>query len=208
MKDATECVRCGNPAKPGRKRCEECTMKAAEWNRARYHKRKSEGVCPHCGSLRVTTRSECGTCRERRFRKNITPIKRADRDRMSWTISVAKEPDHLYVVVKGTFEIGEFNEMLDDVSTLKKDVPAYPVLFNDLEFDVSKIKKNDVECASSHFIMNNQSLADSRVAIVMKSIEDVKLADRWRSMTQPASSAQLNVFSNERKARKWLAQPA
>ena len=156
----------------------------------------------------MTARSECGTCRERRFRKNITPIKRAERGRMSWTISIAKEPDHLYVVVKGTFDLGEFNEMLDDVSTLKEHVPAYPVLFNDLEFDVSKVKKNDVESMSLHFIMKNPSMVDSRVAIVVKAGEDVKVADRWRSITQPASAALLSVFSNEIKARKWLAQPA
>ena len=208
MESPQGCVRCGNLAKPGRKRCDECTTKAAQWNRARYHKRKSEGVCPHCGSVRVTTRSECGTCRERRFRKQLTPIKMAVRDSMSWTISLAKNPTYLYVVVKGRFELAEFNEMLDDVSSLKEDIPSYPILFNDLEFDVSDVKTKEVASASTHFVMKNPALAETKVAIVMKTEKDYELADRWKGMTQPASKAKLSVFKNERKAKKWLTQTA
>ena len=127
---------------------------------------------------------------------------------MNWTISLAKNPNYLYVVVKGRFELSEFREMLDDVSALKAGLPEYPVLFSDLEFDVSGVKKKEIAAASTHFVMKNPSLANSRVAIVMKTDEDLEIADTWKMMTQPASTAKLSLFRNERKARRWLMKAA
>ena len=140
--------------------------------------------------------------------KRLEPLKAVSLDHMNWTISLAKNPNYLYVVVKGRFELSEFREMLDDVSSLKAGLPEYPVLFSDLEFDVSSVKKKDIAAASTHFVMKNPSLANSRVAIVMKTDEDLEIADTWKMMTQPGSTAKLNLFRNERKARKWLTQTA
>ena len=206
MDGSIKCVRCGKPAKPGRKRCVPCTVKAAEWNRLRYHKRRSAGVCPHCGKIRLTSRRECGACRERRFIKKLTPIKMATRPQLSWTISLAKNPGYLYVVVKGRFEPVEFNEMLDDVCGVKENFPQIPVLFSDIEFDVGDMRTSDVASASSHFIRKNPSLAGSKVAIVMKTDADLEVAHQWKGMTEPSSTATLSIFRNERNAMKWLAR--
>ena len=140
--------------------------------------------------------------------KKLEPVKAVSRDHMNWTISLAKNPNYLYVVVKGLFELSEFREMLDDVSAFKAGLPEYPVLFSDLEFDVSGIKKKEIAAASTYFVGKNPALTASRVAIVVKTDDDLEIAGTWKMMTQPGSTAKLNLFRNERKARKWLTQPA
>lgn len=198
------CSRCAKPAKPGRTRCVDCTKKAADWNRKRYKQRKAIGLCPACGRQRLTTRRECGDCRERKYKRNLKLLKTGNGSRMQWTISKALSPEYLYVVLKGRFALSELDQMLDDVSSMKSVFPDCPILFNDLEFDVTHLRKTDILAASSSFISNGPSFAKNKVAIVMKTEKDFALADRWRSITQPSSSAILNIFRNERKAMKWL----
>ena len=200
------CTRCAKPAKPGRTRCVDCTKKAADWNRKRYKQRKAIGLCPACGSQRLTTRRECGDCRERKYKRNLKLLKTGSGSHMQWTISQGLLPEYLYVVLKGRFELSEFNQMLDEVSSLKVLFPDFPMLFSDLEFDVSRVKKVDLIGASSSFIFNEPSFANNKVAIVMKSEKDFALAGRWKSITQPSSSAILSIFRNERKAIRWLTR--
>jgi hypothetical protein len=138
--------------------------------------------------------------------KKLKPVKVVTRPNMTWTVSLAEEPNYLYVVVKGRFNIEQFNEMLDDVSDLKEGLPKHPVLFNDLEFDVSNVKKSDIASASTKFIMNNPSLAGSKVAIVMKTDQDLEIAARWKDMTEPSSEAKLSIFRTERHAMRWLTR--
>lgn len=138
--------------------------------------------------------------------KKLKPVKSVARDHMNWTVSLAKDPDYLYVVLKGRFELSEFNEMLDDVCDLKAGLPEFPVLFSDLEFEVGEMKKKELASVSTHFITKNPALAKSKVAIVMKTDKDFETADSWKIITQPASSARLSIFRNERNARKWLAR--
>ena len=138
--------------------------------------------------------------------KKLEPVKVVSRKNMKWTVSAAKDPNYLYVVLKGRFEISEFNEMLDDVCKLKDGLPEHPILFSDLEFDVSPMKKSDVATVSSQFIMKNDSLAGSKVAIVMKTDEDFEVAGQWKQLTAPSSDAELSIFRNERIAMKWLGR--
>lgn len=133
-------------------------------------------------------------------------IKLESREHMRWTISLADNPKYLYVVLKGRFQLSEFNEVLDDVFALKKEFRGHPILFSDLELDVADVTTKELADIRARFIEMNASIADTKFAIVMKTDKDFELADRWRSMTQDASTARFGVFRNERKAAKWLAR--
>jgi hypothetical protein len=98
--------------------------------------------------------------------------------------------------------------MLDDVGNLKKSLPDRPILFSDLELDFGRLKTSEIAAASAKFIMNDPTLGGNKVAIVMKTDEDYDIANRWKRLTEPASTAKLSIFRSERKAMKWLARAA
>jgi hypothetical protein len=137
--------------------------------------------------------------------KDLKLVKAVRRDRMSWTVSIAGSPRYIYIVIKGKFDLLELNEMLDDVCAIKDSYPDHQMLFSDLQFDSSPIRNGDVASVSTHFIMKNPSLSGSKVAIVMKSDQNFRVANLWRSITEPSSTARLHVFRTERNAMKWLA---
>lgn len=126
---------------------------------------------------------------------------------MHWTINRRPTPPLYQIRLYGKFDLEECREMLDEVCADLDDYPFCPVLFDDRKLDMSGLTSLELMAVSNMFLIKNPSLAYSKVAILLRSANELRVAGKFKSLTQPSSNAIIDVFHEESSALSWLSVP-
>ena len=124
---------------------------------------------------------------------------------MRWDIDLREEPDHVRVVLGGTFSLPRMANLIADIVGRPFWQRGLAILIADRDLDIDDIHGSDIEAVSNIMRYLNHEFGHSYVAILARSEVQYGLARQFQIRSESHSTAVIRAFRIEMEALDWLA---
>ena len=126
---------------------------------------------------------------------------------MNWKIELVEDDGYVRVTTGGEFSPPEFAAMVEEILGQPYWEPGTPALFDHRKLDFGKSDYRTMMQASQTHRVNDDRIGNGRTALVMSKGVGFGVGRQYQSLIDGSVSAQVQLFTDENKALKWLRTP-